>query len=501
MRKIPSLSQMVVVGLVILCVVLISISFFLFRETGRIHQQAMNDHGFLSLLNTVLEVRRYEKNYFIFRDRGAFENAIGYLDQVERQVREHRSAILSREHGDRILQGMGQVTLEYREALFKHLNALEQDPHSTQAQEVAIHQLGKKLIGFSEQLAADTEDNLVAILDNTRTSIVFMDLFFIMLMVFYGVLFLRRACSPWCDLRRELERVLEGQQDRVRMTTPDSEVNHATSVLNQVLEQANLQRKEAMRRSPLAFSDEVLSRLVKTLEKPITNISTSCQILMEESSGWSGETREMIGCVQQQAEQGSRLLADIREYVQEQDGNNRPVNLKHLLERVLVNLHESHGISGAWKMDIASGLEVSGNPKSLERGLVDWMMQALQRNPASTDASLQARRVGPDEMQALVNRSVLRPLVWLPANCRDVVELSLPWREEIQPILSQTDPDVSWLCLPGEDGSPGISLLPGIVRRHQGAMLLFDGEGDAGWRFALWLLASEGGRVDRMVEI
>ncbi|MBF0164202.1 MAG: HAMP domain-containing histidine kinase [Magnetococcales bacterium] len=490
MRKIPSLNQMVVIGLFILCVVLISISFFLFRETGRIHQQAMNDHGFLSLLNTVLEVRRYEKNYFIFRDRGAFDNAMSYLDQVERQLREYRNAILSREHGDRIFQGMGKAALEYRESLFSHLNSLEADSKSTQAQEVAIHQLGKKLIGFSEQLAADTEDNLIAILDNTRMSIVFMDLFFIMLMVFYGGLFLRKASSPWRDLRRELERVLDGQQERVEMITPDLEVNHATTMLNKVLEHASQERKEALRRAPLVFSDEVLARLVKALEKPITNISTSCQILMEEFSDGSGEVREMIGSVQQQAEQGSRLLTDIREYVHEQEGVNRGINLKHMLDRILVNLYETRGLSWAWQLEVASDLEVIGNPRMLERGLTDWMMQSLRRNPSSKDESLMARRVGVAEIDAWVHRSVLKPLVWLPANCLEVVELSLPWYEEIQPILEQSDQDVSWLCLPGDEGDAGICLLPGIVRRHHGALLIF--ERDSEWRFAIWLPSTGG---------
>ncbi|MBF0213580.1 MAG: hypothetical protein HQM00_08450 [Magnetococcales bacterium] len=485
MRFFHSLSHGILIGLLIFGTLLITVSFFLSRETSRIHQQAMNDHGFLSLLSTVLEVRRYEKSYFIYHEKSAFESALSYLDQTDRQLREQRGAILSRPGGENTLARMIQLSVEYREAFLRYPLLLEQDPKATQALEISLHQKGKQLIGLAEQLAADTEDNLVAILQDIQRSIILFNIVFIGLSIVLGIFFWRRAVTPLRDLQEGLSGILEGRLEQIDAPCRDQEIVTLTRMLNLTLKNSGHNRDERSRQGQFVFSDVVLSRLVKTLERPMANISTTCQILLEDERIDTGVANDLLLRIQQQAEQGSRLLTAIQEYANAQEEPNTVISVAQLLDRVVTSL-QSESQSCPTQVEVASDLMVVGNFASLEQGLNDWIVQSLAVASDPGSFCLRARRLSENEMRTTLERSLLRPLVWLPSECHEVVELSLPWEGEIPAIQEQGLQDVSWLCLPEDMSNPGICLLPGIIRRHGGAMLV-EALADGRARFALWL--------------
>ncbi|MBF0270628.1 MAG: hypothetical protein HQL98_00945 [Magnetococcales bacterium] len=447
----------------------------------------MNDHGFLSLLNTVLEVRRFEKSYLIYHEKSAFENTLSYLDQTDRQLREYRGAILSRPDGEKIFQRMLNVSVEYRDHFLRYPLLLEQDPKAIQTLEITLHQLGKQLIGLAEQLAADTEDNISVILGDTRIFIILANVFFLGLLILYGIVLLRRAVLPLRELQEGLSSILEGDRDQLDPPCQDREIVSLSRMINLALKTIGQNREERSRQAQFVYSDAVLSRLVKTLEKPMANISTTCQILMEEQP--ENGSQDMLVRIHQQAEQGSRLLTAIQEYAHAQDKPNSPIPLAPLLDRVLNVLKETRPSVGMVGLEVSTDLVVIGNPATLAQGLSDWMLHVLGSSPVGMACDLKARRLSEVEMRATLERSVLRPLVWLSPECHEVVEISLPWIGEIPSTPEQPLQDVSWLCLPGEDGNPGICLLPGIIRRHGGAMLVESRE-DARVRFCLWLPAS-----------
>ncbi|MBF0127973.1 MAG: hypothetical protein HQM02_12295, partial [Magnetococcales bacterium] len=115
-----SLGHRILIGLLLFGTILLAISYQLSLETRKIHQQAMADHSFLSLLNTVLEVRRFEKNYFMFHERNYFDSALSYLDQAEHQLLEYRTAFLARPDGATVLNEMSSLVKAYREKFLQY---------------------------------------------------------------------------------------------------------------------------------------------------------------------------------------------------------------------------------------------------------------------------------------------------------------------------------------------------------------------------------------------
>ncbi|MBF0438826.1 MAG: hypothetical protein HQL93_06860 [Magnetococcales bacterium] len=169
------------------------------------------------------------------------------------------------------------------------------------------------------------------------------------------------------------------------------------------------------------------------------------------------------------------------------DEPNKSINLAQLIDKVLKNLQSEQKIVAHFNRDDVFDLEVFGNACTLEKGLNDLFYLAWQSiKTTDTILNIQGTRLKKSEMLEVLMQSYWRPLVWLPSDCNEVVEISLPIVEEIMPASEQNHRDVSFLCVPTEDGNPGICLLPVIVRQHAGALLVKRMQGSL-LKFCLWL--------------
>ncbi|MEO5332591.1 MAG: hypothetical protein H7839_11250 [Magnetococcus sp. YQC-5] len=482
MKIFQSVSHTILIGLLLFGLVLISTSYLFSLETRKIHQQAMADHSFLSLLNTVLEVRRFEKNYFIYHEKNYLENVLNYLDQAELQLRRFRTAFLARPDGEKMLKEISVVLTEYREKFLYYTTLPPQDAKQSQEVELSLHLLGKKLITQAENLAADTEDNISAILQNTLNAILISNIGFIITLIFLGIFFVRKTVHPLSCIQDGLTNIMAGRQKQLATPCLEQEFVALTRMINMTLNHLMHNKEERSRRAQQAFTDAMLLRLVKTLGQPMANISTASQILMEDDlQTLSTLQQEMLMQIRQQAEQGRRLLTAVQEYATPTEEPTRQIHLAQMIHQIVETLQAD------LVMEIPDDLIVIGNPYTLERGLNDLITLSVQSTPGANRIPIKGCRRQQDEMREVMKCSSLRPLVWLPVECNAVTEISLPIAGEMLSTDSdQLIQDVSSLCVLQEDGTPGISLLPVIIRHHGGA-LLAEVVDDSIFLFRLWL--------------
>ncbi|MBF0461125.1 MAG: HAMP domain-containing histidine kinase [Magnetococcales bacterium] len=493
MKIFQSLSHAVLIGLLLLGTVLLAFSYRLSLDARQIHQEAMEDHFFMSFLNTVLEARRYEKGYLLFHKKSDWESAVGYLDQIDHQLRENREGFLVLPDGKALFARIFVLSAEYREKLLAIPALIEQDAQNVQALELALHQTGRQLISLAEKLTTDTKDDITTALRRTQHDIVMADIVLVLVLCGYGSFCIRRIVVPLNRLRDELTHVLTGRQEQIQLPGANQEFIVLTHVMNQVVQSALHRREERASAAQQAFADAVLLRLVKTLGQPMANISTTCQILLEEDAQVSAAFRnDMLMQIRQQAEQGRRILMTVQEYAIPQEEPAKPINLARLIDRVVTHLPDEQAIHVPWDRDIPMDLEVIGNPYTLELALADLISHSLQSTPSHYRGTIQGCRRNRDEMREALKKSIMRPLVWLHPDCQEVAEIALPVAGEVYITSDQDAQDVSRLCVPQEDGNPGICLLPGIIRQHGGA-LLAERVHDSVLLFRLWLPVAQSG--------
>ncbi|MBF0611323.1 MAG: HAMP domain-containing histidine kinase [Magnetococcales bacterium] len=472
MKFFASLYHSILLGLTLFTVVLFTISYLLFLQTRSIHEQASADRNFLILLNTTLEVRRYEKTYLMFYEKKDFESILNYLDQTDHQLREYRDAFQTRPNGERILQQMTTLAKEYRDQILQYKAISNHDSPEANAMELSLHQSSKQLITLAEHISADNQDNISIVISNMQQAILIGDMAFLSVLFIGGVLFIRRAVIPLRRMQDGLAKIMEGRKEILDPPCQDQEFIALTRMFNLVMKTALKRREERNRKAQTAYTDTMLLRLVKTLGQPLTNISTACQIVLEEAQTAPPFLQEMVMQIRQQAEQSGRLLLAIQEYATPAEEPNKRINLSLLIGQVVDNLEDEQQVSSPPTREIPDDLEVIGNPVTLEQIFSDLIAMTLSTNLPSNQLRIKGCRRSGAEIQRTLDRSSLRPLVWLYPDCREVAEISFPISGDIQSSeAGQGVQDISTLCAPQDNGSPGICLMPGILRQHGGAML------------------------------
>ncbi|MBF0628757.1 MAG: HAMP domain-containing histidine kinase [Magnetococcales bacterium] len=465
----PLPHSMLIMLLLIGCVV-ISIIFGLTHQSRKMHQQAMVDHSFLTLLNMVLEVRRFERNYLLSKEKDQIEMVVSYMEQTEQLLHAYRSVILERPDGKKVFTEMSALLAEYRKAFLSYAGLGQTSSQEKSELERILFQTGRQLITISETLAADTEDNIKIILQDAQTFGVLFAGCFILLLIGCGIWFHRRFVQPLSTMNDELSNILSGRQERITASFKDQDFVALVKMINLNFRQFMINQEMRTRMAQQVLTDTILSRLVKMLSQPMANISTSCQILQEEIAyALAPMHREMLTQIQQQAEQGSRLLMAIQE---QGNAHKEPVERLNLLE--LINSMVARILQDAqevtpFSIRMPENLTVFGNPLILMHGLHDLIVLAMHAVPSGETVVIEGFLRNDDSMREIQQQKGIRSLLWLHPSCKEVVEITVQITIGLQ--TDQLPSDLLSLCSPGEDGNPGITLLPGILRLHAGGML------------------------------
>lgn len=484
-RTIP-LYHSILIMLLLLGGVAISMSFGFIYQVNKMHQQAVVDHSFLALLNMVLEVRRFERNYMLSKEQDQVEMVIIYIEQTEQQLHAYRSAILDRPDGKTVFAKMSSLLAEYREDFLRYSSLNQATPQEKSLLEKTLFQSGRQLITISETLAADTEDNIKVILGESQTfGIVFVGCY-ILLLAGCGIWFQRRLVQPLATLHDDLSNILSGQQERILTPFEDQDFSGLVRMINLNFSQFSINQEMRSRMAQQVLADTILSRLVKMLGRPLTNISTICQILQEETShSLDAMHQEMLAQIQQQAEQGVRLLTAIQE---QGNAHKEPVErlyLKELIRSVVARIVQDEGEAVQFSIKIPEKLSVFGNPLILMHGLHDLITLAMHATPNGETVVIEGCLRNSDGMHEVQQQKSIRSLLWLQPLCSEIAEISLRIAGDPQG-ATPLPPDLLSFCSPREDGDPGITLLPGILRLHGGGLLV-EPLADSMLRIRLWL--------------
>ena len=126
------------------------------------------------MLNTALEIRRYEKNYFLYHHEEDFAQALAYLREYEAVLLAEREHI-ERYWGAAAWSRLRELAEEYRRQ-FGQAHQLLQSGNLESAEQVravaGLRDTGKKLIENSEGIARRERDTISSLLRNYRPLLV-----------------------------------------------------------------------------------------------------------------------------------------------------------------------------------------------------------------------------------------------------------------------------------------------------------------------------------------
>lgn len=336
--------------------------------------------------DTTLEVRRFEKNHFLYGQPEDLAENRRYtalaLDLLEREPRTF--AALVGEPAVALLKG----------DLRRYANlmaGLAQWPEDD-ALAVQVRALGNASVTAGEDLARLNRQGLREALDAYQRNLIISIAAVVALLALAGVLLARWVTRPLKIMEARMEAVAHGSLTRLEPDVRERELASLGRAFNHVLDELERRQRNLVRSEKLASLGTLLSGVAHELNNPISNISASAQILAAEPDAAAEFRHELLVDIDQESRRAARIVRSLLDYTRERGLAPQPVALSGLVEETLGFLRTQRGPEVVVHVAIPADLEVAADRPRLQQALVNLIGNALEAMGEKGELSIHAHR-------------------------------------------------------------------------------------------------------------
>ena len=429
-----------------------------------------------------LDMRRNEKNLFLYRDATSYDQLMAQLDTAGSAFTQGREAYKT------IIGGPGIQRIEG--LLEGYRAALERYPQQSQAQQAttreSIRALGHELTEMTGELSRG-ERRLLA--QATRRAALLLAVAFaiVVLMGIAGGLFLvRRVVRPLRELEAGLRAIDEGKARALPLPSKDKEIQSFVASFNAMLKHMRQQQDQVKRNEKAAALGVLVSGVAHELNNPLSNISTSAQLMLEEGETGDVALKKLwLTQIDSETERARRIVRRLLDSVRQPGKLHRHrMPLSDLVQSSLelVSRHLPQGVQVC--VGESASIEVDVDRERLHQVFINLIKNAADAGARHITVSAQLRAWDAEAAETGM-------LVGDPAMVIDSAEAICITIEDDGPGIPDDlrehifDPFIT-THTGGEGTGLGLYLVEEIVSEHRGCIVL-DAAAGRGTRFSIWL--------------
>ena len=378
--------QKIVLGYYSILTVIVGFSVFTFTELKYIEEKVIFSSVIAEFFDTTLEARRFEKNFFLYHQQDDFIENIMYVEKA-------MELIVSNMSGISTVMAKGDI-VSLKESLTQYQELMRQyDNNAREAWlEKKIRDTGKDIVTIAERTADTERKSIKALLLNARQRIIFLMIGLAVLGVTIGQILSRIVVRPLKELEKSMAIIAEGGFDTIAIHSIDSEIVSLTAAVNMMLKELELRQRHVMRSEKLASLGTLLAGVAHELNNPLSNISTSCQILIEEIDDTDiAYKKELLGQVEDQTERARNIIRSLLEFSREKAFNKEWCAVKSLLAETIQFTKGQIPTKVTISMNIPDDLSIHVDKQRLQQVFLNLLKNAIESIEDEGTITIRAR--------------------------------------------------------------------------------------------------------------
>ncbi len=338
-----SIRQKIRLGYYAVVVIIVGLSAFAFFELSYLEKKITVGEVISEFFDTALEVRRFEKNYFLYEQRSDYEENLRYVTRAGELLAANRSGFVALSSEDQAtlladdLRSYRDLMEEYEKLVRRqHRQPAEGDAALKMRLEGGIRKNGKDIVTVAEDISKTERRSLQALLSTSLRFLLISISVLIAMVIVIGQVLERMVVKPLKLMERNMEVIAEGKFENIPIDSKDREVLSLTRAFNKMLRELELRQRHLVQSEKLASLGTLLSGVAHELNNPLSNISSSSQILAEElESADPAFKRELVGQINEQTDRARNIVRSLLEFSRDKEFKKQPLPLRALFEETI----------------------------------------------------------------------------------------------------------------------------------------------------------------------
>jgi two-component system, NtrC family, sensor kinase len=358
------------------------------------------------LLNTILEARRFEKNFFLTLHAHHLDNAVTYIRQAEEKM----AGLPPTDGQGPYSEGAAlQPTdlADYRKAMVQltALNSPEAasprqrlSPDEIEANQEIIRRLGRIITEASEATVMVDREHINRLIVKARfyhlATLAGMILITMLAMLF----FFFNVIRPLKMLEEAIVEIASGNFDNVPSIAPAVEFESLVGSLNKMIRMLNRRSEDLIQAKKLAALGTLTSGVAHELNNPLNNISTSMQIMLEEIEAPDvGYQRELLIDAEKEVERARDIVRALLEFSRQRAFSIKNVLFRPLVEDTIKLIKGELPATVNLIVDIPDDIQAAVDFRRIQQVLLNLIFNAIQAMENGGSLTISAQRCGPGE--------------------------------------------------------------------------------------------------------
>ncbi|MCP4754439.1 MAG: HAMP domain-containing histidine kinase [Proteobacteria bacterium] len=406
------------------------------------------------LSNIVLEIRRYEKNYFLFGREDDYKENTRFINETFDLLNVIRPAVKNPNQKSQ-LETIASELVAYR-SLFQKIHGNASDPNGLdeRTSQLMLRNSGQNMVNISLNFVAYERQLILKINTRLKNNILISTSLILLLGILVIFFIIWKVIRPLNIIESSTRSIAKGKFEKVAVWNTKDEIQKVMIAFNQMVDELKKRQNQLVQAQKLSSIGTLASGIAHQVNNPLNNISTSCQILMEDfREDCSDMANKMMTNIESETFRARDIVRGLLEFSRNQEFVLRESRLMEVVDRSikLVSSQIPSGIEILKQIpdDIVLNLDL----QRMQEVFINLLMNAVHAiSPESGKVSIVGNK---DEPTKTVTILVEDTGQGIPETIRNRI---------FDPFFTTKDV--------GSGTGLGLYLVYGIIQQHNGSIRL-----------------------------
>ena len=389
-----------------------------FMESRMIFGAAVHE-----FLDTVLEVRRFEKNYLLYERQTDYRENARYIAQAQDLLVMKSKRFDTIASPDRI-ESIQKLLNQYRTLMEQHFELAGKTSFTfgptiqerKNMVDFRIRSMGDSITTAALDIEMSERKGLILQSHDTQGIVIGSIAVLAVLVVIAGRVLSRIVLLPLQRIETTMDEIADGKFVDIKIGSHEQEIVSLTRAFNRMIRELELRQRHLVRSEKLASLGTLLSGVAHELNNPLSNISSSGQILAEEfreiqgkmpqaAESPAGDDRapasvpfdpafavELVSQINEQTDRARNIVRSLLDFSRTRDFNKQSLPLRDVLEETIRFVRGQVSKSVTITLNVPVDLSITADKQRIQQAFLNIIKNAVEAIPGAGAISIDARK-------------------------------------------------------------------------------------------------------------